>query len=70
MADPVSEIVERFFARARADAVAAPLADAFAAAHREDQWTGERLDRTVQAFIDSRHGDPDAALAPTNEPAT
>jgi hypothetical protein len=66
MADPVSEIVERFFARARADPAAAALADGFAAAHREGQWTAERLDRIVQAYIEDN--DPGTNLASRGEP--
>jgi hypothetical protein len=66
MPDPVSEIIERFFARAGADPAAAPLADGFAAAYRESQWTADRLDRTVQAFIETDDDRPDPA--PPGEP--
>jgi hypothetical protein len=67
MPDPVSEIIERFFARAGADPAAAPLAHGFAAAYREGQWTADRLDRTVQAFVEANNDRCDPA--PPGRPA-
>ncbi len=62
MPDPVSEIVERLFTRAAADTGAAPLADRFASAYRDAQWTAGRLDAEVHGFVDAYRLDVEITL--------
>ena len=62
MPGPVSEIVDRLFARAAADTRAAPLADWFARAYRDGQWTAERLDAHVHSFVEVYSPDTGCAL--------
>lgn len=65
MPDQVSGIVERLFARASNDVVAAPLADRFACAYSEGRWTARRLDEEVLGFVESC--EPDVRAAPGEE---
>jgi hypothetical protein len=62
MLDPVSEIVERVFARAAADTGAAPLADRFLRAYRDGHWTAERLDAEVHGFVEAYQPDDEVTL--------
>ena len=62
MPDPVSEIVERLFARAAADTDAVPLADKFAGAYRDGQWTAVRLDAEVHGFVEAYRPEAETTL--------
>lgn len=63
MPDPVNKIVESLFTRAAADTSAAPLADGFARAYREGQWTVDRLDQEVRAVVDAHRSNAEGAAA-------
>jgi hypothetical protein len=63
MPDPVSQIIDSLFERASVDSVAAPLANSFACAYRDGDWTVERLEASVRGFVAS-------ASSATGEPAS
>jgi hypothetical protein len=54
MPESASDIIERLFKRAGADPESAPLADAFASAYRDGEWTADALDARVRSLVEER----------------
>lgn len=54
MPESPADIIDRLFRRASADAESAPLADAFATAYRDGEWTADALDGRLRSFVDER----------------
>lgn len=67
VAESPEQIVARMFDRARADPVAAPLADALAEAYDARAWTVGELDRRAQQ-VTERLTQRDAAFPTSEEP--
>jgi hypothetical protein len=60
MSEPLETIIDKLFARARADCESAPLAAAFASAYRGGQWTADELDAYVRSFVEEHSRPLDA----------
>jgi hypothetical protein len=65
--ESADQIVARVFDRARADELAAPLADALGQAYHAGMWTVGELDRRAQE-VTERLSRPDTAPATQEEP--
>jgi hypothetical protein len=61
MRESAADIIERLFARARDDRDAAPLADAFAAAYHDGDWTADALDARIRVYVAERSAVKEAA---------